>query len=115
MEAVITSEENVKWEPHPMVKEIKIKVLLSKRDHGVNITCMLVRLPKGSSFPEHIHKEQDDIVFYLSGKCRVMIDGVGELIAKKGTFLRIPKNTRHAVLEALEDTLLYDVFSPAMI
>jgi len=115
METIITSDKEVEWESHPMVKDIKIKVFLSKRDHNADLTCMLVSLPKGSSFPEHIHENQDDIVYYLKGKCRVWIEGIGEIIAEEGTFLRIPKNTRHAVLEALEDTLLYDVFCPPMI
>ncbi|RLE48883.1 MAG: hypothetical protein DRJ31_06285 [Candidatus Methanomethylicota archaeon] len=115
MSTVIVDEGKVSWGPHPLAKGVEIKNLLTKKDHGADVTCVLVKLPKGSVVPEHIHKEQDDILFFLEGRCKMFIEGIGEFEAKKGMLIRIPKNTRHSVPEVYEDTLLYDVFSPALV
>ncbi len=109
---VVTKEDDVAWNPHPIAKGVEIKVLLSKKDHGADVTCMLVRAKKGFEVPEHVHKEQDDILYPLTGRGKMWVDGIGEFDVGKGMIIRVPKNTKHKV-RFEEDTLLYDVFSPA--
>lgn len=115
MSAAIVEEGKLSWSPHPIAKGVEVKYLLTKKDHGADVTCVLVKLPKNSKIPEHVHKEQDDILFFIEGKCKMYVDGLGEFEAKKGTLVKVPKNTKHWIDEVLEDTLVYDVFSPATI
>lgn len=101
--------------PHPLNKEVKIKVLISKREHNADITCMLVKIGRGLEIPEHIHEKQDDIIYPLSGRFTMWVDGVGEFEVEKGVIVRVPKGTKHKILKIHEDTVLLDVFSPALL
>ena len=55
--------EDISWLSHPLVKEVNIKPLVTKSEDGLNVTCMLVRVPAGIEVPEHIHEEQVDILY----------------------------------------------------
>jgi quercetin dioxygenase-like cupin family protein len=109
----VYKEEELEWTPHP-VQGVERKVLISKKEHDVDVTCMLVRIPKGVEIPEHIHDAQDDIIYVLQGKFKFRADGV-DYDAKKGMLLRVPKGIKHMIYDVQEDTLLYDVFVPAML
>lgn len=104
-------EEDVQWTPHT-AKGAERKILISKKEHKVDVTCMLVRIPRGIEIPEHIHDAQDDIIYVLQGKFKLWAEGT-EYDAEKGTLLRVPKGVKHKVYDVQEDTLLYDVFVPA--
>ena len=107
----VYKEEELKWTPHP-AKGAERKILISKKEHKVDVTCMLVRIPKGVEIPEHIHDAQDDIIYVLEGKFKLRAEGADH-DAKKGTLLRVPKGVKHMIHDVQEDTLLYDVFVPA--
>lgn len=104
--------EELKWTPHNLAKGVERKILISKKEHKVDVTCMLVRIPKGVEIPEHIHDAQDDIIYVLQDKFKLWAEGT-EHDAEYGTLLRVPKGVKHKVYDVQEDTLLYDVFSPA--
>lgn len=77
--------------------------------HGENMTVARIRLNKGAVVPLHQHaNEQISMVEY--GKLRFLIAGE-ERIVKGGESLVIPPNAPHLV-EALEDSLATDLFSP---
>jgi mannose-6-phosphate isomerase-like protein (cupin superfamily) len=42
------------------------------------------------------------------------IDGIGDFDIEKGTFVRVPKNTRHRIYDVTEEILNYDVFAPPL-
>jgi unsaturated pyranuronate lyase len=80
-----------------------------KAIHGNNLTVARLELKKGASVPEHSHiNEQVSMV--ESGALKFSIGG-GEQIVRAGDVLVIPPNLPHAA-EALEDSVVVDVFSP---
>jgi len=107
--------EKLKWEPHPIAKGVEIKVLLSKKTHSAEVTCMLVKIRKGLNIPEHIHSNSDDILFPLSGMATMKVEGGKAFVLKPGVFVRVPKGKKHKIYNVKKDLLLYDVFAPATI
>jgi quercetin dioxygenase-like cupin family protein len=81
-----------------------------KAVHTANLTVARLRLEKGAIVPEHSHP-QEQISSVESGALKFQIGG-GEQIVRAGQSLAIAPDEPHSV-EALEDTLVLDVFSPA--
>lgn len=103
---------NISWRPHPIAKGVHIKPLVTKSDDGLDVTCMLVRVPAGNEVPEHIHEEQVDILYPLEGLAEMYVDGAGTFPLKPGIVVRVPKGTKHKIFDVTEDLLIYDVFQP---
>jgi len=78
--------------------------------HMGNMTIARLELRKGAAVPEHSHAhEQASMV--EKGAMKFLLDGV-EQVVRAGEFLAIPPYAPHAV-EALEDSAVMDIFSPA--
>ncbi len=77
--------------------------------HGETMTVARLRLRKGAVVPLHQHVNEQ-ISMVESGKLRFVIAGE-ERILTGGEALTIPPNAPHWV-EALEDSLATDLFSP---
>ncbi len=71
-----------------------------------------VTLQKGSIVPPHAH-ENEQFTHVVRGSLRITlgIDGGQVVVVGVGEVILIPSNLVHAV-EAMEDTLEYDVFTP---
>ena len=108
------SVEEVSWMPHPLAQGITIKPLISEKEHGLNVTCMLVNVPAGKEVPEHIHEEQDDSLYPLQGKAVMWVDGAGNFSLEPGVIVRVPKGKKHKIFDVTQDLLIYDVFCPAL-
>jgi len=78
------------WLPHPTAKGVKIKPLVSRKDTGLNVTCMLVQVPAGIEVPEHVHPDQVDILYPLEGKARMWVAGSDEFDLQPGVIVRMP-------------------------
>ena len=104
---------DISWLPHPLFKEVTVKPLVTKKEDGLDVTCMLVRIPAGKEIPEHVHEEQVDILYPLQGKAEMYVDGAGKFSLKPGMVVRVPKNTKHYIFNVTEELLIYDVFQPA--
>jgi quercetin dioxygenase-like cupin family protein len=113
MEVVKHIDETTE-EPHPFLKGVSMKTLLSKRDNGANATCIVVRCPVGSEIEEHTHPEQDDIIYVLEGEATMWMEGMEEFKLSPGTFVNVPKGRRHRTYDVKEDLIIYDVFTPPM-
>ncbi len=109
---LIKNEADVQWEDHFMTDKGKIKWFLTRERDGSPITVMKVRLEKGVSLPDHVHRDQPDLIYTLAGKATMFIDGEGEFPLKEGMVIMIPPNTRHAIRNVEEEVLLYNVFAP---
>jgi quercetin dioxygenase-like cupin family protein len=109
------SVESIPWKPHPTADGVEIKPMISKGEHGLDVTCMLVRVPIGSEVPEHIHAEQDDILYPLRGKAMMWVEGTGEFSLEPGVIVKVPPGTKHKITDVRDDLLIYDVFFPALI
>jgi quercetin dioxygenase-like cupin family protein len=107
--------EKIPWQPHPIAEGVLIKPLVSKKNENTNVTCMLVQVPKGKEVSEHIHEEQDDILYPLKGKATMWVDGIGSFSLEPGVIVRVPKGIKHKIVDIREDLLIYDVFHPALI
>jgi mannose-6-phosphate isomerase-like protein (cupin superfamily) len=109
----VKKEKDLAWTPHPFLP-IQIKALLTQKSDQSDVTCFLVKIPIGKDIPEHLHQTQEDILFLLSGKGKMWIEGIGDFAIEKGTFIRVPKNTKHRIYDVTEEILNYDVFNPPL-
>lgn len=107
--------EQIPWENHATASGVKIKPYISQKEHDLDITCMLVKVPLGMEVAEHIHPKQDDILLPLSGKAVMWIDGVGDFSLVPGVAVRVPKGVRHRIYDVREELVIHDVFFPALI
>jgi len=78
--------------------------------HGANMTIARLDLRKGAVVPAHSHVHEQ-IATVDKGALKFLIDG-GEQIVSAGQSIAIPPHVPHSV-EALEDSAVVDVFSPA--
>jgi quercetin dioxygenase-like cupin family protein len=76
---------------------------------GEKITLAQIFLKKGCIVPEH-HHPSEQICFILTGRLRFTLEG-REVIRTSNQLISIPSQVPHTV-EAIEDTLAYDIFSP---
>ena len=67
----------------------------------------------GDGPPQHIHKNEDEAFYVLEGEINVLL-GERTIIAKVGTFVRIPRGTRHAFCRVdKKPAKLLTIFAPA--
>jgi quercetin dioxygenase-like cupin family protein len=109
---VCKTVDTISWRPHPVAKGVNIKPLATKSEDGLNITCMLVKIPAGAEVPEHIHAEQVDILYPIQGRAEMVVEGTEKFALKPGIVVRVPKGTKHKIFNVTEELLIYDVFQP---
>jgi len=81
--------EELEWQPHKTVKGVEIKVLVSKAAQGTDVTCLLVKIGQGIEVPEHIHEESDDILYPLSGRAMMAVEGSEDFVLEPGMIVRV--------------------------
>jgi len=79
---------------------------------GVHLTLAQFFLEKGCVVPSHAH-DSEQFVNVVAGTLRLRLgaDGADVADVAAGEVLMIPPNLPHSA-EALEDTVVHDVFSP---
>ena len=115
MKKVRRNVEDIKWIPHPTAQGVIMKPLVTRKDDGGDVSCILILVPKDSEVPEHVHEEEHDILYPLKGRATMWVDGIGSFPLEPGCLMRVPKGTKHKIENVSEDLLLYDVFWPALI
>jgi len=78
--------------------------------HAQHITIARIGIAQGGAVPTHAHINEQ-VMNIISGRLKVILDGV-ETVLHGGQSLVIAPHVPHSV-EALEDTVAVDVFSPA--
>ena len=78
--------------------------------HGKKLTIARLFLSKGAVVPDHSH-HNEQITLIEQGRLRFTIDGRQQEVVG-GQVIEIPSNAVHTV-QALEDSVAMDVFSPA--
>jgi quercetin dioxygenase-like cupin family protein len=76
---------------------------------GKTMYQMIANLDAGSRMPEHRHP-QEQLVYILSGKMRLIVDGTPHELAMGDSFY-LASNVPHGV-ETIENTRVLDTFSP---
>ena len=112
---IVKTVDDILGRPHALVKEASIKPLATKSEDGLDVTCLLVRVPAGVEIPEHIHEEQVDILYPIQGKAEMDVEGAGTFPLEPGVIVRVPKGAKHRIFNVIEELLVYDVFQPATI
>jgi quercetin dioxygenase-like cupin family protein len=77
--------------------------------HAERLTIARLELMRGALVPEHKH-ENEQVTMLEKGRLKFVVDGE-ELILEAGEALAVPPDAPHWV-EALEDSVATDVFSP---
>jgi quercetin dioxygenase-like cupin family protein len=77
--------------------------------HSDSLTIAIIGIATGGTVGTHSHSNEQ-VMNIFSGRLKVILDGV-EIVLQGGQTLVIPPNVPHSV-EALEDTVAVDVFSP---
>ena len=72
---------------------------------------MFTRLEPQTVIPEHTH-DFDEIIYVISGKALLYIEGRGKLPMKAGAFFRIPAEVNHYPLSVEERIVAYNMFYP---
>jgi len=90
----------------------KITHKVSGEDTNGAYSLMEVEL-NGDGPPQHIHKNEDEAFYVLEGEVKFLL-GEHASIAKAGTFVRIPRGTRHAFCRVeKKNAKLLAMFTPA--
>ena len=93
-----------------LIEEEALNPLISRRViHTERMTICRIRLKKGAIVPMHSH-ENEQITMLETGSLRFIFEQ-GDKVVRAGDTLAIPPHAPHRV-EALEDSLAMDVFSP---
>jgi len=95
-------------------KEYKDKVneLISRKFLvGEKGMVMIMTLKKGCIFSMHKHPEEQ-FTYIVKGKLKYEIAGKEAVILTDGDAVHLPSNVGHGGGEALEDTLVLDIFTP---
>jgi quercetin dioxygenase-like cupin family protein len=98
-----------------VAKDQPMALLERQRIVGERVMLSRVVLKQGCVVPMHQH-ENEQFACLVSGRLRFEIgapgsDGARTLTAEGGDVVHFPSNVPHAA-EALEDTVVIDVFSP---
>lgn len=109
----IATATRYRWSDLP--KDHPMALLERRRVIGERAMVSQVRLTKGCFVPSHAHFNEQ-ITCIISGRLHFTIgpaDGKSreELTVSAGEVLLLPSNVPHSA-EALEDTVVLDVFSP---
>jgi quercetin dioxygenase-like cupin family protein len=92
---ICTKIDQLDWVPHPLAEGVTIKPLVTKRDHDLNVSCILVKIPAGIEIPEHTHDEQVDILYPIRGKAEMFVEGAGNFSLEPGVVVRVPMGAKH--------------------
>ena len=108
-----TNAKHYRWSDLP--QDTPMELLSRKRIIGEQMMISQVNLRKGCCVPTHSHANEQ-FACIMSGELRFGIGEEGsaaryEVCVKAGGVLHLPANVPHSA-EALEDTLVIDLFSP---
>lgn len=72
------------------------KLLLAPKFGGVENVSMGMNITEvGSMIPDHVHEESEELLFLISGKAKLVIEGMGEWEIGPETAFYSPKGVKH--------------------
>ncbi len=113
---IFCDTESLPWEDHPTVKDVSVRKIVTPGRFGKDSpSILMVKIPVGGEVPEHVHTESEDILFIVSGRGMMWVDGTGAVALHTGAVVRVPRNTKHRIFDVTDEILIYDVFSPGIL
>jgi putative monooxygenase len=74
------------------------KLLLAPKFGGVKNVSMGLNITEvGSQIPDHMHENSEEVLFLISGKAKIVIEGVGEWEIGPETAFYSPMGVKHRV------------------
>lgn len=107
--------DELKWVPHPFLKGVELKYLLTKAEDNVDVTFSFVRVAPGTDIAVHVHETQDDINYLITGSMKMWIEGEGDFEVKAGQMMRVQKGVKHKPYGHSSDFLSMNIFLPALV
>jgi quercetin dioxygenase-like cupin family protein len=108
-----TAREAVRYRWKELEADRPMPLLERRRIHGDQMTVAQVSLRKGFAIDPHAHYEEQ-IAIVLEGRIRFLLgepSNQKEVIVAADELVHLPSNVPHGA-EALEDSLVIDLFSP---
>jgi mannose-6-phosphate isomerase-like protein (cupin superfamily) len=92
------------------------KLLLAPKFGGVKNLSMGMNITEvGSMIPDHVHDESEEVLFLISGRAKIVIEGVGEWEIGPETAFYSPLGVKHRVENIGDEPLkLVWVYSPPL-
>jgi putative monooxygenase len=92
------------------------KLLLAPKYGGVSSLSMGMNITEvGSMIPDHVHDESEEVLFLISGRARLVIEGEGEWEIGPETAFYSPVGKKHRLENIGEEPLkLVWVYSPPL-
>ena len=111
----ISGAYHYKW--HELAIDAPLELLERRRIAGKRMMLAQVELKRGCHVATHSH-ESEQLACVLSGRMRFGLGAEGsperrEVVVQGGEVLHLPSNVPHSA-DALEDSVVLDVFSPVV-
>jgi putative monooxygenase len=92
------------------------KLLLAPKFGGVKNVSMGMNITEvGSEIPEHVHEESEELLFLISGKAKLIIEGEGEWEIGPETAFYSPVGVKHRLVNIGDEPLrVVWVYYPAL-
>jgi quercetin dioxygenase-like cupin family protein len=78
---------------------------------GKQLAASILEMPAGAAVPEHVHANETELLYILSGSGTMTVAGV-QLAVTPTSVVQIPPNTRHA-FTATADVRALQIYTPA--
>ena len=104
--------DEIEWQPHPSgFPGVEMKILRSQKNGDYKESIAMVKIAAGASVPPHVHANEDDNLYILSGRASMRVQDE-KLPMAPGVQITVPAGTEHEIYNVSEDLLIYDVFAP---
>ncbi|MBU8913736.1 MAG: cupin domain-containing protein [Spirochaetales bacterium] len=108
----LVNERDVEWEPHPAgIPGVELKKLRSRDTGNHQESIAMVRVQANSVVPPHVHENEDDNLYILSGRARMRVADEDFEIGPDAQ-ITVPAGVQHEIYDVAEDLVVYDVFAP---
>lgn len=92
------------------------KLLLSPKSVGTKAVSMGLNITEvGSQIPDHVHEDSEEVMFIISGRAKLVIEGEGEWEIGPETAIYSPLGKKHRLENIGDEPLkLVWVYSPPL-
>jgi mannose-6-phosphate isomerase-like protein (cupin superfamily) len=108
--ATLMADGEVAWEPHPSFSNVRVGRLGVVRPDDC-VRFALVEMDATSIVTEHIHEDEDDVLYILRGSAVLWTELTGDVPLTVGSFVRVPKGIRHRPHSFSDDFRIFNAWT----